>query len=862
MWHGPARIVMLEGRRIVWLVHANKLIRASPEQLRPASIREWQAVKDQEAAMHPVSSWMAKVQSAEYFDLHADEIPSHDAIADQRDDLSSGYTPSLMEPEREVTGLGEGEGVEVETDGRLVPIPNDDDGDLLFGDTLDFSNPLTEQYWEIDITPPSWEKSCEGDPNEVACLATDLRKKRVEIKLKDLGQEDQLRFAAAKDKEMKAWLSHKTIQKVAKGKIPDNAIMRCRWLLSWKNASGDEPPGELALNGQKAKARLVVIGFEDPQVDTVKNDAPTLTKDGRQVVLQQVSSHRWPLMSFDISTAFLHGKGDGRNLGLHPTPEIREALQMGESDQCALNGGAYFRVDAPYLWFCEIREELLKQGCRQHPLDPCVFSYGEEDENGEYRPCGALGLHVDDGIGGGNEAFRAMLKRVEQRFKFGSFETGEFKYTGIHFKQWDDGSIEYDQVAYIDKISPISVSKSRKNEPQAEVTDQERTLFRSLIGALQYAAVHTRPDLSAKVGELQSNVTRAKVEDLIQANKVLYEAKVNKVALMVLPIEPTRVTFCAFSDASFMSNKSLHAHQGTIIFVTTPELLGNQKAVVAPIAWTSKKVPRVVRSTLSAEAAALSNSVDRLLWIRMMWAWISNPNCEWSNPEQVLESQTRSAVVTDYRSMYDILTRTAVPSCSEHRTTIECLLIRERLKANCDVRWVSSQAMLADCLTKTMDASVLRQCLMTGRYSLFDEQEVLKTRADKRQRLQWIKNQAGSPETKNAERKETASCDQVAECQNVQSERKSELEDFWKTGPHDAIHRVHVKPRYQRFVPIGVTGCPVEIKCLSASRETRVSGWGTEKDFWTGSRGAASFPFLWTGETVFRKQLRDKKMND
>ena len=331
---------------------------------------------------------------------------------------------------------------------------------------------------------------------------------------------------------------------------------------------------------------------------------------------------------------------------------------------------------------------------------------------------------------------------------------------------------------------------------------------------------------------------------------------------MVLPIEPTRVTFCAFSDASFMSNKSLHAHQGTIIFVTTPELLGNQKAVVAPIAWTSKKVPRIVRSTLSAEAAALSNSVDRLLWIRMMWAWISNPNCEWSNPEQVLESQTRSAVVTDYRSMYDILTRTAVPSCSEHRTTIECLLIRERLKANCDVRWVSSQAMLADCLTKTMDASVLRQCLMTGRYSLFDEQEVLKTRADKRQRLQWIKNQAGSPETKNAERKETASCDQVAECQNVQSERKSELEDFWKTGPHGAIHRVHVKPRYQRFVPIGVTGCPVEIKCLSASRETRVNGWGTEKDFWTGSRGAASFPFLWTGETVFRKQLRDKKMND
>jgi len=95
--------------------------------------------------------------------------------------------------------------------------------------------------------------------------------------------------------------------------------------------------------------------------------------------------------------------------------------------------------------------------------------------------------------------------------------------------------------------------------------------------------------LSAKVGELQTSVPRAKIEDLVQANRVLHEAKVNKVSLMILPIDPSRVTFCAFSDASFMSNKSLQAHQGTIIFVTTPGPLGNKKAIVALIAWTSTR---------------------------------------------------------------------------------------------------------------------------------------------------------------------------------------------------------------------------------------------------------------------------------
>ena len=134
----------------------------------------------------------------------------------------------------------------------------------------------------------------------------------------------------------------------------------------------------------------------------------------------------------------------------------------------------------------------------------------------------------------------------------------------------------------------------------------------------------------------------------------------------------------------------------------------------------------MVRSTLSAAAAALSNTVDRLLWLGMLWAWIEDPECEWGSPEEVLQSENKAAVETDCRSMFDILARTAVPSCAEHRTRIECLLIRERLKSNCDVKWVTSQAMLADCLTETMDSSALRECLRTGRYSLFDEGLVLK----------------------------------------------------------------------------------------------------------------------------------------
>lgn len=107
-------------------------------------------------------------------------------------------------------------------------------------------------------------------------------------------------------------------------------------------------------------------------------------------------------------------------------------------------------------------------------------------------------------------------------------------------------------------------------------------------------------------------------------------------------------------------------------------------------------------------------------------------------PEGMLAEAPRSSVVTDCKSVYDVSTKTSTPTCEEYRTCLECILIRERLRENCRLRWVNSQAQLADSLTKAMDATLLRQCLAAGKYSLFDEAATLKAKADKRNRLAWV----------------------------------------------------------------------------------------------------------------------------
>ena len=95
-------------------------------------------------------------------------------------------------------------------------------------------------------------------------------------------------------------------------------------------------------NARKAKARLVVLGYQDPRLTEVNRDAPTLTREGRHTILQLIASQQWVLSSFDIKTAFLRGKADSENpLAMEPPKELRERMQLPDDQVCALIGNAY-----------------------------------------------------------------------------------------------------------------------------------------------------------------------------------------------------------------------------------------------------------------------------------------------------------------------------------------------------------------------------------------------------------------------------------------------------------------------------------------------------------------------------------------
>ena len=479
----------------------------------------------------------------------------------------------------------------------------------------------------------------------------------------------------------------------------------------------------------------MVLGYQDPKLVEVMRDAPTLSREGRAVVLQSVASAKFTLTSFDIKTAFLRGKASADNsVGMEPPPELRQALKLKESEICQLLGNAYGRVDAPLLFYKELCKQLLALGFTRHPLEPCVFMlYTGHQLNG------ILGMQVDDGVGGGDTKFNAKLQELEKKLPFGSRKYRDFVFTGIHLQQLPDFSIRASQSSYVRNIPQIDIGRPRRMTPEAQINESERSKLRGLVGSLQYAVTHTRPDIAAKLGEVQSQITQATVQTLLLANKVLREAQEHHaVCIYFLPITPSELTFVSFGDASFASSKNLNSHQGALVCATDSRLNRNLEAPLSPLSWVSKKIPRVVRSTLSAEAYAMSKAVDLLGWLRAMWGVIHVPDFSWQKPTEGFKKLPTAVVVTDCKSLYDLVTRLAMPSCEEYRTTLEVLLIKQRCEENTCFRWIPTTLQAADSLTKAMDASLLRAVLSQSRFKLYDSDNTLDKAAQRQQAVQWI----------------------------------------------------------------------------------------------------------------------------
>ena len=188
--------------------------------------------------------------------------------------------------------------------------------------------------------------------------------------------------------------------------------------------------------------------------------------------------------------------------------------------------------DAARAWFMTVKEELILYGCVQMPLDKSVFVY---QPNGEFS--GFLNIHVDDFLGAGNIDFHEkVIKRLKEKFQIGTEEHGDFTYVGWNIKQSGESNntVTIDQIDYQEtKISPVSVSSGRRNQPDYELSELEKTEFQQLLGKLQWITSQSRPDLRYKVLESSMKAASPRVSDLLNLNAIVKKLKKQTVTIML-----------------------------------------------------------------------------------------------------------------------------------------------------------------------------------------------------------------------------------------------------------------------------------------------------------------------------------------
>ena len=314
--------------------------------------------------------------------------------------------------------------------------------------------------------------------------------RKTEVRWSSLNPSQKAEFEKAKMMEVDQWLQAEAT-KAIEGHIDPQRTVRMRWVLSWKDHG-------------RAKARIVLIGFEDPDLDTLVSSSPTMCRRTRQLALQFAAQKGWKCLKADIKAAFLQGPAsqEARNLFAVPVDELADALKIPRGQAIQIRKAAHGLVNAPAEFYKAVKECLLSLGSTPMVTEPCgwVFKVWDEHEQ-KYVTQGLVTSHVDDFIVCGNESCELWIEAIHRfyaRFRWSDWEHTAFSHCGIDIRECQDGSKILDHSRFCETLEQIPIYKDRADREEA--SDKEKSQLRALLGAAQWRAYNSGPQHAAKVG--------------------------------------------------------------------------------------------------------------------------------------------------------------------------------------------------------------------------------------------------------------------------------------------------------------------------------------------------------------------------
>lgn len=437
-------------------------------------------------------------------------------------------------------------------------------------------------------------------------------------------------------------------------------VLSVRWVLTEKLKEGETI----------TKARLVARGFEE-NTENLKKNSPTCDKESVRLLLALASINSWDCHTVDIQSAYLQGNKIEREVFLKPPSEFSNGKLW------KLNKTIYGLCDAARAWYNRVKDELTSLSVKICSLDKGLFMWYR---NGQLE--GIIVVYVDDFLWAGTTNFEnCVINILRTKFLIGSSSSKSFRYVGLNIVSKGD-EIMVDQLQYASSLQTISINKARSSNKLCELSETEKNEYRALVGQLNWLAANTRPDIAFDICELSVATKKATVGDLLKLNKVVDRVVKDSVKLHFPAMQELQSCYIeCYTDAAFGNLPDSGSQGGTIIF------LKDSSGQRCPLFWQSKKLKRVVRSTLAAEASALAEGAERAIYIAKKIEEITKG------------TQIQIHCFVDNKSVVDALL--SGKEVEGRLSRIDMKAIEEMVeKKQINVSWVGTSNQLADCLTK------------------------------------------------------------------------------------------------------------------------------------------------------------------
>ena len=486
------------------------------------------------------------------------------------------------------------------------------------------------------------------------------------------------------------------------------------------------------------KARWAARGDNDPDLLALiregSTQSSTISSNGRYTVLQTIASSQFEMQLGDVTGAFLEGDELER-------PACKFFMAPPRNfDLPGYDNEQLFEVikpihgfnDSPQRWFTKFDKTVKKDNWKRSKLDHCIYFLWDQG-----CLCGVLGVHVDDVIlGGSGGRFQESIKRLRATFPFRKWQRGSGSFCGAALAQCPTSfAITVSQETFAEKLQKPTLRS--KESPLVEVTNEEASSLKSVLGGALWLARGTRPDLAVQVSQGQQLLPRPTLGAARTVTNVVRRAKQYKhLVWKILPLSVQELRLCLHTDAAFANAKKQGTQAGYLVGATTDDLQAGKPAPWSPCVWKSYPLKRVVGSTFAGESQVLSDGLGHAEWLACHLAETKYEFFFSFLSKEVL-SEFKLQTIVDCKSTYDHLQTFASPgSVGDKRVAIDLVIVRETLqRIGGVVRWPPTWLQLANVLIKeTAEAmDLLRAAMTTNKYHLNNEGTMMETAAIQRQ---------------------------------------------------------------------------------------------------------------------------------